>query len=551
MRLVTSLQMRECDRRTIAGENLPAPTDGLFLMERAGLGIFTAIRGHCRHLSQRPVLIFCGRGNNGGDGLVVGRLLQQRNLWPSLFLLAEPHQLSPDAAVQYERYVRAGGRVRIVPEEGALESLVASELRASSRQRPILVDALLGTGSRGAPRGVLGSCVELINQLRDKRDAEVVAVDLPTGINADTGAVAGKAVVAQLTVTMAYVKAGFLRYPARTHLGRVQVVDIGIPHSVEEDVGLPIALMTLEEATRLLPHRAPDVHKGGVGKILIVGGSPGLTGAPAMAAMAALRAGAGLVTVALPRGLNPALEAKLTEVMTLPCPQTAAGSLASTAAKTILARAGSTDVWVLGPGLGREGAALELVRALLGRLRGAMVLDADALFALGVDKWWRPEGVPPAILTPHPGEMARLLGVDLSQMSDPPWDVASSYARQRRCVLVLKGAPTVVASPAGDVWINPSGNAGLATGGSGDALAGVIAALLGQGLEPVEAARLGVFLHGLAADCALPGAGLAGLLPTDLIASLPQAWGLVQAGTSPTGGEGAWIRENWYRIGGN
>lgn len=548
MKLITSLQMRECDRRTIAGENLPAPTEGLILMERAGWGIYASLRQHFDHVGQRPILIFCGRGNNGGDGLVVARLLQERGLAPVTMLLVSANVLSADAAVQYERCLKAGCRLHIAADEDTLELHVAAELRAAKRPPPILLDALLGTGSRGAPRGTIGACVDLINRLRSERGAEILAVDLPTGVNADTGEVAGEAVMAHVTVTMAYAKVGFLFYPARSHLGRVRVVDIGVPRSVEEDVGLPISLMTVEEARTLLPWRAPDTHKGRVGKLLIVGGAPGLTGAPSMAGMAAVRTGAGLVTVALPEGLNPALEAKLTEVMTLPCPQTSSGALARKAEGTILERRGQTDVWVLGPGLGRDESSLELVRALIGRLPGPMVLDADALFALADRPWWRPEEAPPPVLTPHPGEMARLLGADSIHMPDPPWEVAPRYAREKRCVLVLKGAPTVVASPTGEVWINPTGNAGLATGGSGDVLTGVIAALLGQGLAPVDAARLGVFLHGCAADCARPRTGLAGLTPPDLVQSLPEAWRLVEAAERLEVDRETWIRERSFRV---
>jgi NAD(P)H-hydrate epimerase len=322
---------------------------------------------------------------------------------------------------------------------------------------------------------------------------------------------------------------GFFFYPGRQHLGKLVVVDIGIPPSVAEDVGLPFALMTKAAARELLPHRAPDAHKGRVGRILIVGGSPGLTGAPALAGMAALRSGAGLITAAVPVGLNLALEAKLTEVMTLPCPQTEAGGLNLPAEEAILARAETTDVWVLGPGLGREEPALALARKLIGKLPGPAVIDADALFALGEGDWWRPAGSPPPILTPHPGEMARLLGTAGQRLGGPPYEVAQRYARERKCILVLKGAPTVVASPEGHVWINHNGNAGLATGGSGDALTGIIAALLGQGLAPAEAARLGVFLHGEAADRARGRWGLAGLTPTDVIAALPEAWRHIEA----------------------
>lgn len=530
MKLITSLQMRECDRRTIAGENLPAPTLGLVLMERAGWGIYAALRQQFDRLAQRPILVFCGRGNNGGDGLVVARLLALDRRDALVVLTAGPAQLSADARAQYERLVAVGGRILELAGPDDLERCLARELRSASRLSPLVIDALLGTGSRGAPQGLIGACVGWINRARKERGARVVAVDLPTGVDADTGEVPGEAVRADLTVTMAYAKVGFCHFPARDYVGRWRVVDIGIPPSVEADVGLPVAQMDAAEAGALLPARSGDAHKGRVGRILILGGSPGLTGAPSLTALAALRAGAGLVTIGLPAGLNCALEAKLTEVMTLPLAQSAQGSLAPEAEGDILARRAATDVWVVGPGLGRDPGALALARAVIRHAPGPMVVDADGLYALGDGvAWWRPEDSPPAVLTPHPGEMARLLGKEPPAPGAPAWETAVAFARAHRCVLVLKGAPTVVASPAGQAWINPTGNPSMATGGTGDALTGVIAALMGQGLGPIDAARLGVYLHGHAGDLAAQVAGPVGLLPTDIIAALPRAWRLLSA----------------------
>jgi len=530
MKLVTALQMRECDRRTIAGENLPAPTDGLTLMERAGWGIFSVVRRRCERLAQRPILIFCGSGNNGGDGLVLARLLVANGCDPLVVLAAEPAALSADARVQYDRLRARGGRIGVVTAQEHLEALLGPELRAAGRLRLLAVDALLGTGSRGAPRGLAAACVDWIHRAREQRGAEVVAIDLPTGVDADTGQVAGGAVRADLTVTMAYPKLGFYYYPGRAHVGSLAVADIGIPAQVAEDVGLPLALMEAAEAGALLPARPGDAHKGRAGRLFILGGSPGLTGAPSLAALAALRTGAGLVTIGLPAGLNAALEAKLTEVMTLPLPEDAEGSLSPEGESRVLARGGVTDVWAIGPGLGRRPGALELARAVIRHAPGALVVDADGLFALsGGVQWWRGEGSPPAVLTPHPGEMARLLETEPAAPGAAAWETVTRYARAHRCVLVLKGAPTLVAAPDGEVWVNPTGNAGMATGGTGDALTGVIAALLGQGLPPADAARLGVYLHGLAGDLAAEDAGPVGLIPTDLIAALPRAWRLLAA----------------------
>ncbi len=560
MKLITSEQMRECDRRTIEGIGLEGPTDGLVLMERAGWGIFTALRRHFDALAQRPILIFCGRGNNGGDGLVVASLLEECRLHPEVVLLAEEGALSPDARVQWKRYTALNGRRRIVTDPEQLEATVEQILRGHRSHPPLVVDGLLGTGARGAPRGLIGAGVFVIGALRAEVGAEVLAIDLPTGVDADTGQVPGEAVEADVTVTMAYAKAGFFAYPGRSYVGRLHVADIGIPRSVERDVGLHLNLTTAEDLLVLLPRRGADTHKGREGRLLIVGGSPGLTGAPSLAARAALRSGAGLVTLAIPESLNPILEGKLTEAMTQPCPETAAGGLDTTAIERITEREALTDVYVLGPGMGREQETQRLVAEMLARVPGPLLVDADGLFALSQIPWQRPASEPPPVLTPHPGEMSRLEkfeasmeagmeegSLDTGPEAQTPWDRAASYARARRCVLVLKGAPTVIADPGGSVWINPTGNAGLATGGSGDALTGVIAALMGQHRDPLSAARAGVFLHGLAADLAVQTYGEAGLVPSDVIASLPAAWEKVSA-LVVDGAEMPHVTEHGYQV---
>jgi len=520
MRLATSDQMRECDRRTIGGEHAGGPVPGQVLMERAGWGVFAALRRQFDHLGQRAVLIFCGPGNNGGDGLVVARLLREAGRAPTVILAGDSSRLSADAALEWSLLRARGGEPREAPGPEACVAAVRTALRAAPRRPPLLVDALLGTGSKGAPRGAILAAVSCIAELRRERGAEVLAIDLPTGVDADSGRVPGEAVRADLTVTMAFVKPGLLFYPGRTLAGRVRVVDIGIPEGVADDVGLHLAFLTREETRALLPRRNPDVHKSLVGRVLVVGGSPGLTGAPSLAALAAQRAGAGLVTIALPAGLNAALEAKLTEVMTLPCPETARGGLSSSAEDLLLSRSSRTDVCALGPGLGREEESLALVRKMAERFLGPVVIDADGLAAFQGRERIRPADLAPAVLTPHPGEMALLLGERTG--AELPYETARDYAMSRDCVLVLKGAPTVVASPDGRVWVNPTGNSGLATGGSGDTLTGIIASLIGQGLAPAEAARLGVYLHGEAADRVAAARGRFGYSPSDVISALPE-----------------------------
>ncbi len=523
MFLVTAAEMRECDKRTIEGIGLPEPTPGLLLMERAGAGSFLAIRSHFRDLASFRVVAFCGKGNNGGDGLVVARYMRDAGMRPLAVLSSPRERLSPDAQVQLQRFEARGGEVRVVASEEDLQNLEGFIVRSGTR-RLLLLDALLGTGTKGAPRGTAAAIIGLMGRLKERFGAKVVAIDTPSGVDVETGDAAPGTVDADLTATMAFPKVGFLFHPARRKVGAVRVVQIGIPNEVPAAVGLKRRLFTMEDARALFPHRAPDAHKGRVGRILIVGGSPGLTGAPAMAGLGAARVGAGLVTVAVPEGLNLALEAKLTEVMTLPLPQTQAGGIAAAAESVVLTRADRTDVWVLGPGLGSDPESRALVRSLIGRISGPLVVDADGLNALSEGSWQPSAEAPWPVLTPHPGEMARLVGMErLDKGAEASCRIAARFAAERGVVVVLKAATTVVAAPSGEVWINPTGNAGLATGGSGDLLTGIIAGFLGQGLKPEEAACLGVFTHGLAADLVARKKGPHGLIPSDVLDALPEA----------------------------
>jgi NAD(P)H-hydrate epimerase len=451
-------------------------------MERAGWGLALAMRRHVPGLGRRPLLFLCGTGNNGGDGFVAARWFQEDGLHPEVVVLGSPDRLRGDAPQALEKLLAAGGSVTFLTEAEQLRRL---ERTWGTRREPVVVDALLGTGSRGAPQGLVAEGVTLVERLRARG---------PTGLDAATGEVPGACVRADLTVTMAFPKTGFLFWPGRERVGRLVVVDIGIP----DDRG-PTRILLAPEAASLRPRRAWDAHKGDVGRVLVVGGSPGLTGAVALAGEAALATGAGLVTVGVPAGLNDIFETKLTEVMSLPLPDVD-GHLQPEAADLLLGSR-AREVLALGPGLGRYPGAEELVRQLYAKWPTPLVLDADGLFAFARLDWPDRSG-PPAILTPHVGEMGRLLGMDPAEVRREAMTLARETARARGVVLVLKGAPTLVASPNGRLWINPTGNPGMATGGSGDVLTGVVAGLLAQGLEPLDAARLGVYLHGKAGDVA-------------------------------------------------
>jgi NAD(P)H-hydrate epimerase len=366
-----------------------------------------------------------------------------------------------------------------------------------------------------------------VQSLRELDDAgtRVVAVDLPTGVNADTGEIARRAVRADLTVTFGHPKRGHVLYPGRAFAGMLEIVDIGLEPASPDAGRHPFELAGAAAMAELLPERDPRAHKGRTGRVLIVGGSVGLTGAVALAARAATRAGAGYVQAAVPASLNDALEAKLTEQMTIPCPETGARAFALDALEPILKRAAAADVLVLGSGLSRAPEAVELARRLAAQCALPQVIDADGLNALAGTPALLEKPKVARVLTPHLGEAARLTGVAVEALEAHRLDAAREWAMRFQCVLVLKGAPTVTGAPDGIATVNPTGNAGMATAGVGDVLSGVIAALIGQGLGAYDAARLAVYLHGAAGDLAAAELGPIGFSAGDCLERLPHAIG--------------------------
>lgn len=516
MYLLTSSEVRECDRRTIEDLGVPGPV----LMERAGRGIDRAIRARHPHLNRRRIWIICGRGNNGGDGLVLARRLHDDGLNPRVFLTDPVEEIAGDAATQLPPLIARG-----VP----LEPITAAELNALRRLGPedFLIDAILGTGFKGALSGRKAEIVDAINQ----SPARVIAVDIPSGLAADSGTMAGPAVRAQLTITMAFPKLSFLFWPARAHVGEWIVVDIGIPESIVTAVRSNRILLTADLIATRIPAFDPRAHKGDRGKLLIVGGSPGLTGAPCLAAWGAARAGAGLIRVGIPRSLNAIVETKLTEPMTFPLAETDMGTVAARARDFLIPLREGWDALVLGPGLGRHPETDRLVRDLFEGWKGPMLVDADGLNALADGGLPLPDPMRPApILTPHPGEMARLAGIPLRQVIDDPIDTARRFAQRHGVVLLLKGSPTVISDPTGSVLISPTGNPGLATGGSGDVLSGIIGTLIAQGLDPWWAAGCGAFLHGASADALAERVSERAITPRMVADELATVWNRVTGG---------------------
>jgi len=460
MYLVTAAEMRELDRLTIEEYGTP----GHILMERAGAGVTEALLSAFPHVRKAPVLVFAGKGNNGGDGLVVARLLKKKSIACEVFLVGKKDHVKGDALRNLTAFLRLRGRVTEVTDPSALDLVQKKIARCG-----LIVDALLGTGLNAPVQGIMASLIDLISA----SGVPVVAVDIPSGLDADHGQPLGTAVQADLTVTFAYPKLGHIVHPGAALIGQLAVVDIGIVPEALAVVRPQLTLLTAEEVGALIRVRQPEAHKGDFGHLLIVAGARGKSGAAVLCSSAALRVGTGLVTLAGPSSLNAVFSSVLIEAMTVPVPERPDGSLSLDEEILTTALQGKSAV-AFGPGVGVSSETIALTRWLLTRSERPMVIDADGLNCLATDPNILREAQIPVILTPHPGEMARLMKSSNAEVQAQRLEMARAFARQYRCYLVLKGAQTVIAAPDGRAWINPTGNPGMASGGMGDALTGIL-----------------------------------------------------------------------------
>ena len=509
--------MKEFDAQAMRDFAIPS----LLLMENAGRSVCELMLQHVPELATKQIIIVAGKGNNGGDGLCVARHLLVRGLPKErlrTFLVGEPEKLSEETATQAEILERFGLKIRYLTSESDFTTL-----DEALSQADVLLDALLGIGVKGPVRGLLGPIIERIN----KSKAFVVSVDLPSGVDADTGHVGSVAVRADLTITLEAPKLGLLLYPGREHAGEVVVAKLGYPPSLYQAFETGLELVDERFVQEKLPPRKAYSHKGTYGKALIVAGSRGLSGAAMMTAEAALRAGTGLVYLAYPQSLSPIIEARVLEAVKLPLPESE-GALTESAAERILQFVDEQEVNVIaiGPGLSRQPAIPKLLKQLLPKLQIPVVIDADGINALasveGRKLLTRTSKNTPIVLTPHPGELSRLIERSVPDIEEDRVGVAREVARNFNVILVLKGVPTVTALPSGRAFINSTGNSGLATGGSGDVLTGLIVGLIAQGMHPEEAAPAGVYLHGLLADRLKPKTGERAMLPRDLLSVMPE-----------------------------
>jgi ADP-dependent NAD(P)H-hydrate dehydratase / NAD(P)H-hydrate epimerase len=510
--LATAESMRGYDRAAIERLGIP----GIVLMENAGRCCVEEIARKYGDPAGKHVVIACGKGNNGGDGFVIARHLLNRQAKVDLLMLASPRQLAGDAATNFailrKMRVVSKGQLRVI-------RVARGTPLKSCETAALFIDAIFGTGFSGSPKAVAGDLIRWIN----KRRGNVVAVDIPSGIAASTGEATGDAIRAGLTVTMACDKIGLHVGRGRECSGEVRVVDISIPPRVITAPRRPTYRLEPGDITALLPRRPLTAHKYSVGKVLVIAGSRSFTGAPVLTALGGLKAGAGAVVLCVPRSIHGMLVRKLTDVILTPCPETVEGTLGMSARAEIEKRLPWADVVILGPGLSREEETDSLMRGLVTTIDCPLILDADGLNALegNVGILRKRKGI--TIITPHTGELSRLVGGDSATHELMRVEAARDAAQRTRSIVVLKGAPTVTAHN-GVAVVNATGNPGMATIGSGDVLSGIIAGLIGQRVAPFAAAYAGVYLHGRAGDLAAAEYGERGILATDILAHVPHAF---------------------------
>ena len=509
MRVLNSAQMREADRRTIQEIGISS----LVLMENAGRQAVAAMEAMYSDLSDRHVAVLCGQGNNGGDGLVVARTLMQRGVDVSVFLIGRVTEVRGDARTNLEILGRLGLTVVEIADSQAWE-LHFSEIGDCT----LIVDAIFGTGLNAPVSGLMETVVADVNAAA----IPVVAIDLPSGLSADSYEPIGDSIEATMTVTLAAPKLPLVLPPGETRAGDIVIADIGIPSEVLEAVEGPrVELLTRSAMRELVTPREPDSHKGDFGRVLIIAGSRGKTGAAHLAGIGALRSGAGLVTVATPTCCQPIVAGMAAEYMTEALDETPDG-LDPDGVERILELA--RDVIALGPGLGQAPRTREFIHALIERATTPLVVDADGLnaFSHDPDKLAGREGRD-VIITPHPGEMARLVGMSTEEVQASRLEIARNFAAAHHLYVVLKGHRTIIATPDEKVFINPTGNPGMATGGTGDVLTGMIAAWLAQLLDAEAACKLAVYLHGIAGDLAEADEGEVAMTSADLAGHLGDA----------------------------
>lgn len=505
MKICTPSQMQEIDRQAIQGMGIP----GLTLMENAGHGTYEMIVRYFGEVAGKKAVVFCGKGNNGGDGFVVARLLKQNGADVRSFLLGNKPEVKGDAATNLDKAEKLGISIRQLSDPGAIEIPADTWL---------IVDAIFGTGFTGDIKEPIATIINKINESRKN----VVAVDCPSGLDGATGRVSNPTVKANLTVTFGLPKIGQVVFPGKEYCGHLEIIDIGFPPGLDSNISTH--LIDAKLAASYLPPRNPESHKGNYGKLFVLAGSIGYTGAAALTSLAALRCGTGLVILGIPQSLNAIMETKVTEVITKPLPDVKKGGhLAKRGMGEIRQQINWADTVAIGPGIGTHHETVELVNRLVRQIEKPAVIDADGLNIIAKDINALKEHRSPLVISPHYGEFARLTKLSIEEISRNRFELAKSFAKEYRLTLILKGAPSIVATESGEIYINHSGNDGMATAGSGDVLSGLIAGFMAQGVDSEKAAILATFAHGLAGDLAACQHGPRGMIAGDILRMVPEA----------------------------
>lgn len=499
--ICTASQMRNMDSAAWDVCRIP----GIVLMENAALAC-VGVLSERFDIKNTGFAVFCGKGNNGGDGLAIARHLFNKGAEVYVYLTSGS-EFSGDALTNY-LIVRALGITVIELDNAEL-------LKSFIKSADCVVDAILGTGINGAPRGMAAETISAVN----KYAKFVMSVDIPSGADSDSGAVAGEAVNADITVTFAAYKRGMFLYPAADCCGEIILADISIPEFLADLKSTHCFAAHKEGVRKVFPKRVNNSHKGDYGKILIVGGSVGMAGAVALSARAALKCGAGLITAAVPASVNNIIQEKIDEVMTLPLPEEG-GRIARNTAERLARRANICDAVLIGPGLGRSESVIQFVADFLPLLSVPVVLDADGLYAVSKNMHILEDCRADIIMTPHSQELGYMTGMTASEVDSARFAVSNEFAGKNGVTLILKGHHTIITAPDGDMTVNTTGNPGMAGAGSGDVLAGMTAALLARGMQPYDAAVSAVYLHGAAGDRAAQEYGPDAMCAGDIISSI-------------------------------
>lgn len=508
MLLANSTQMQLIDKKSM--ENIGMPS--IVLMENAGKVVFDEIL-KLRDRFDR-VIILSGPGNNGGDGFVIARHLHNIKIPVRVFIIGKATHVEGDALANLNILKKLSIQIDEVFDGGGFV-----KLEKSIRQGALVVDAIFGTGLTKMVHGIFSEVIDLVNEMSDY----IISVDIPSGIDSDTGKVMGTAINANKTVSLVIPKIGNVMYPGSDYNGELLIRGIGVPDIVIEDTKIQYNIITDEVVERMIPHRKRNTNKGDYGKGNIIAGSTGLTGAAILACKSALRSGMGLLKLYIPESLNIIITTAVPETVTVPLVEVRKGVIGINNFNKVIDDSNKADVLAIGPGCGLNAEVGELLKRIIFEVHKPLVIDADGLNALAKNVHWLENKKSDIIITPHPGEMSRLCGLSVEEINDHPIEVAVNFSREWGIITVLKGSRTVIATPSGEVFININGNPGMATAGSGDILTGVITSFIAQGFKPIDAAVFGVYIHGMAGDIMAESRGEHGLLAGDIVEGITKA----------------------------